>query len=148
MKKNAFAVLVLAITLVSAKSQTYSIDWYKIAAGGGTSTNGQFYLSGTIGQHDACNPMTGGSFSLTGGFWSLLEVETPGAPLLSIRLTQTNSVMVFWPSPSAGYSLQQNTALNTTDWVAPAESVNDDGTLRFIIVTPIAGNRYYRLVRP
>src|SRR5471030_636315 len=32
----------------TAHTQSYSIDWYKISGGGGTSTNGQYLLSGTI----------------------------------------------------------------------------------------------------
>jgi hypothetical protein len=40
-------------------AQQYSIDWYKIA-GGGTSTGATYQVSGTIGQHDAGGPMTGG----------------------------------------------------------------------------------------
>src|SRR5262249_33796647 len=48
---------------ISASAQTYSIDWFKIAGGGGTSTNGQYSLSGTIGQHDAGGPLTGGNYS-------------------------------------------------------------------------------------
>ena len=34
-------------------AQSYSIDWYKIAGGGGTSTGGVYSVSGTIGQNDA-----------------------------------------------------------------------------------------------
>ena len=86
-------------------SQQYSIDWYKVSGGGGTSTNGQYSLSGTIGQHDAGGPMTGGSYSLTGGFWALYAMQTPGAPRLSIKVTTTNTVMVYWPSPSSGFNL-------------------------------------------
>ena len=77
-------------------AQQYSIDWHKISGGGGTSTGGVYSVSGTIGQHDATanNALTGGSYSVTGGFWSLYAVQTPGAPLLSIRLTSTNTAMV------------------------------------------------------
>jgi len=35
---------------LSASAQSYSIDWFKVAGGGGTSTNAQYSLSGTIGQ--------------------------------------------------------------------------------------------------
>lgn len=49
---------------------TYNLSWYTIDTGGGTSTNGALMLNGTIGQHDAGGPMTGGSYALTGGFWA------------------------------------------------------------------------------
>jgi hypothetical protein len=142
---NTVAVLLLALT---AGAQNYSIDWYKVSGGGGTSTGGVYSVSGTIGQHDAGVPMTGGNFSLTGGFWALYAVQTPGAPVLGIQFTTTNTAMVYWPSPSAGYNLQVNTNLATTTWVAPAESVTDNGTIKYIIVNPPAGSRFYRLVHP
>jgi hypothetical protein len=56
--------------------------------------------------------------------------------------------MVYWTSPSTGYSLQVNTNLATTNWATPAESVTDNGTIKFIIVNPPTGNRYYRLKNP
>ena len=39
-----------------ALAQTYSIDWYTIDGGGGTSTGGVYSVSGTIGQPDAGRP--------------------------------------------------------------------------------------------
>src|SRR6516164_4620415 len=55
----------------TVSAQNYSIDWYKIAGGGGTSTGGTYQVSGTIGQPDASGAMTGGNYSITGGFWAL-----------------------------------------------------------------------------
>lgn len=129
-------------------AQSYSIDWYKIAGGGGTCTGGVYSVSGTIGQPDASGAMTGGNFSVTGGFWSLFAVQTPGVPVLSIKLMTTNMAQVYWPSPSTGYNLQVNTSLSTTNWDTPAESVTDNGTIKYILINPPAGNRFYRLFKP
>ena len=126
-------------------SQQYSIDWYKVSGGGGTSTGGVYSVSGTIGQPDAGGPMTAGNFSLTGGFWALYALQSPGAPVLSIKLTTTNTAMVYWPSPSTGFNLQVNTDLKTANWTAVTETVNDNGTIKYIIVNPPTGNRFYRL---
>jgi len=70
--KTTTKLILLGILLPSVilHAQSYSIDWYKIGGGGGTSTNGQYSLSGTIGQHDAGGPMSGGNYSVTGGFWA------------------------------------------------------------------------------
>ena len=132
---------------VSALAQSYSVDWSKIAGGGGTSTGGIFAVSGTIGQHDAGGPMTGGNFALTGGFWSLYSViQTEGAPLLTIMHTTTNTVAVFWPSPSIGWNLQQNTnSLSPANWSDVTANIQDDGTTKTLIVNPATGNRFYRL---
>ena len=152
---NVMKIAILAFALVSrlllstdAMAQSYSIDWYKVSGGGGTSTGGTYSVSGTIGQHDAGGPLTGGNYSLTGGFWALYAVQTPGAPVLSIKLTTTNTAQVYWPSPSTGFNLQVNTNLATTNWITPAESVTDNGTIKFIIVNPPTGNRFYRLKNP
>ena len=141
----AFALLAGAF---SASAQSYSVDWYKVSGGGGTSTGGVYSVNGTIGQHDAGGPMTGGNYYLTGGFWSLYAVQTSGAPALTIKLTTTNTAMVFWPSTSTGFNLQVNTNLVTTNWVTPAESIADNGTIKYIIVNPPTGNRFYRLKNP
>jgi hypothetical protein len=134
---------------LQAFGQSYSIDWSTIDGGGGTSTGGVYSVSGTIGQPDAGGPMTGGNYSLTGGFWSLLSVvQTPDAPLLTITLTATNTAIISWPSPSSGFNLQQNGDLKTTNWVAPSETVADNGTIKYITVNPPVGNRFYRLARP
>jgi hypothetical protein len=132
----------------STSAQTYSIDWFKVAGGGGTSTSGQYSLSGTIGQHDAGGPLTGGNYSLTGGFWALYSVPTVGAPKLRIFLTSTNTAVVAWPSPATGWKLQQDLNLSTATWTTPTEPVNDNGTEKFIIVKPPTGNRFYRLSLP
>jgi hypothetical protein len=133
---------------VSASAQNYSIDWFTIDGGGGTSTGGVYSVSGTIGQPDAGPTMTNGQYAVTGGFWSLYAVQTPGAPSLRIFLTTTNTAVVAWPSPSTGWNLQANTNLNTTNWIAPSESISDNGADRFITVNPPAGNRFYRLAKP
>jgi hypothetical protein len=130
----------LAATGASAQ---FAINWYKVSSGGGTSANAVYSVSGTIGQHDAGGPMTNGQYSLSGGFWFALQ--TPGAPDLSINLTSSNSVLVFWPSPSTGFNLQQNNDLNTSTWATPVETVNDNGVIKYIIVTSPAATRFYRL---
>ena len=146
--KIILTLLMWPILSLTVWAQDYSIDWHKIAGGGGVSSNGQYAVSGTIGQHDAGGPMTGGNYSLTGGFWALYAVQTPGAPLLTITLTITNTAVVSWPYPSTGWNLQENGDLSATNWVTPSEIVNNDGTNNFIIVNPPAANRFYRLFKP
>jgi hypothetical protein len=74
-------------------------------------------------------------------------VQSPGAPLLRIKQTTTNTVMVYWLSPSTGYNPQVNTNLATANWVTPGESVTDNGTIKYSIVNPPSGKRFYRLVK-
>src|SRR5689334_23427049 len=112
---SVLALSLLLFAATSASAQSYSIDWYTIDGGGGTSTGGVYSVSGTIGQADA-GPMSGGNFTLEGGFWSIVAaVQTPGAPTLRVVRTSTNTVIVAWPASSTGFSLQQNTAVGTTN---------------------------------
>jgi hypothetical protein len=144
---KSLSIMVWALIVVSsALAQNYSIDWYKIAGGGGTSTGGVYTVSGTIGQHDAGGPMTGGPYSLTGGFWSLVAVQTPGAPLLKVSLTGTNTVLISWPSPSTGFTLQQNSSVNSAGgWATVTQTPSDNGTTKSVVVNPPVGNVFYRL---
>ena len=67
---------------------------------------------------------------------------------LSVMLTSTNTVVVYWPSPSTGWNLEQNTDLNTTSWESPPETINDDGTTKSIVVAPPTSKRFFRLQKP
>jgi hypothetical protein len=138
-----FAGMLLAAAGV-AGAQQYSIDWYTIDGGGGTSTSAVYTVSGTIGQPDA-GSMSGGNFSLTGGFWSAISViQTPGAPLLNIA-AGSSGVVLSWPAPSTGFQLQKNNDLSTTNWVSVLTTPSDDGKTRSVTVTPATGNWVYRL---
>ena len=98
--KKLLSLFFLVLPALS-HAQSYSIDWYKIAGGGGTSSGGTYQLSGTIGQPDASGAMTGGDYSLTGGFWSLVSVvQSLGAPTLTVTRSGS-SVIVSWPASSS-----------------------------------------------
>jgi len=147
LRELVFNISPLACCLCAAAQ--YSIDWSTIDGGGGTSTGGVYSISGTIGQPDA-GTMSGGNYTLEGGFWSVIAaVQTPGAPLLSIFRTTTNTVAVTWPSPSAGWVLQQNTnSVSSVNWSNVIATIQDDGTTKTLIAKPPAGNRCYRLKSP
>ena len=140
------AILFGLLGILSSLGQNYSIDWFKIAGGGGTSTNGQYSVSGTIGQPDAGGQMSGGNYSIIGGFWSLVAaLQSPGAPLLTITRSN-NSVVVLWPSPSTGFVLQQNTSVtNPSGWQAFGGTINDNGTSKSVTITSHIGTKFYRL---
>jgi len=144
------AVVVLLLTAMHAHSQSYAINWYKIAGGGGTSTGGVYSVSGTIGQHDAGGPMTGGSYSLTGGFWSLISVvQTPGAPLLTITLNPPfSTVTISWPSSAGSFKVQTNGNLAISNWVDYGGTMNSAGGTNSFTVSPSAGNLFFRLKSP
>jgi hypothetical protein len=138
-------LLVLALPLAT-RAQSCSIDWWSIDGGGDTSTGGVHSVSGTIGQPDAGH-MSGGNYTLEGGFWGrVAAVQTPGAPLLTIAHSATNSVIVSWPSPSSGFGLEQNgNVANPNGWSAFSGTVSDNGTTRSVTISPPAGSLFFRL---
>jgi hypothetical protein len=145
------SILIFAVTLIGILfgwTQNYSIDWYKTSGGGGSSSNGQYVLSGTIGQPDASGPLTGGNYSLIGGFWAIYAIQTPGSPLLRIFLTATNSVVLAWPAPSTGFHLQQNPDIRSSNWSGVTNAVNVVNGENQVTISPPLGNRFYRLIYP
>jgi hypothetical protein len=127
----------------------YSLDWSTIDGGGGTSTGGVYSVSGTIGQPDV-GAMSGGAYTLSGGFWGLVAaVQTPGAPLLSITLnSQLSTLTVSWPLSETPWQLQATTNLVTTgsDWAACSYTTN--GANCIYIESLPAGRKFYRLKQP
>jgi hypothetical protein len=137
---SLFAVAAALLLPAGALAQSYNIDWYKVAGGGGTSTGGVYTVTGTIGQPDASGTMTGGNYSLTGGFWAIYAVQTPGAPLLTITHIG-NKAIVSWDPTISGWTLQTNVNLATATWG------NYQGTVvnNSVTNTPPPNNLFYRL---
>jgi hypothetical protein len=146
MKRLAFLLACVGFCL-SALGQSYSVDWYKIAGGGGTSTNGIYQVSGTIGQPDASGAMSGGNYSVTGGFWALINVvQTPGAPTLYVSHSG-NTVTVYWQNVT-GWSLIQSGNLTTPmgSWAASVGVAT--GATNSLTLTNPSGNVFFRLTHP
>lgn len=93
----------ILVVATVASAQNYSIDGFTLDGGGGTSTGDGFSLSGTIGQPDA-GKMSGGNFSLTGGFWSLDAEATPNAPIIIFD--------------NSNGSINGQSSASTTSWLA------------------------------
>ncbi|HWW02441.1 MAG TPA: hypothetical protein VNZ64_22275 [Candidatus Acidoferrum sp.] len=55
------------------------------------------------------------------------------------------SCVVSWPSPPAGFVLQQNSDLTATNWVAATNAVAVSNGLNQVFLSPFAGNHFYRL---
>ena len=136
----------LPATALDLWAQDFTLNWFTIDGGGGTSTGGVYSVSGTIGQVDA-GVMSGGQYSLTGGFWGVVvAVQTPGAPLLSIEKT-SGSVRVFWPKSATGWLLDQSLTVNG-GWSQVSLPYATNAADISITVPAPTGNRFYRLRRP
>jgi hypothetical protein len=85
---KTLALLTTVLVTASIVSADYSISWYTIDGGGGTSSGGTYEISGTIGQPDA-GYQDGGSYELLGGFWV-------GGPLCIVNFEQFATLASFW----------------------------------------------------
>ncbi|MFA5683124.1 MAG: hypothetical protein WCZ65_12040 [Lysobacteraceae bacterium] len=77
--RRGLLIALLALPAAAAMAQM-EVDRSVIAAGGGSSSGGDFEISGTLGQHDAdaLQPASGGGFELLGGFWAGLAEDEGG----------------------------------------------------------------------
>jgi hypothetical protein len=121
----------------------YSIDWHTVDGGGGTCIGGVYSVNGTIGQPDAGTTMTNWQYAVTGGFWALHAVQTPGAPTLTIVPATAGQATISWTPATAGFVLQQSASLAPADWTnAPSGATNP------LSVPATLPARFYRLHKP
>lgn len=136
------------LAATAAFAQPFSIDWYKVADGGGTASGLTHSVSGTIGQHDAGNAMRGSTYSVTGGFWSIIAVvPVAGVPNLMIQTLGPGTLKVSWPN-SGTYTLQQNNNLATGTWTPTGYTITTANGSNSITITPPVGNLFFRLSSP
>lgn len=143
------AVLLLALAVFAGEAQDYAVGWWTVDGGGGTSTGGVYSVSGTIGQPDT-GEMRGGTFTVVGGFWGVVAaIQTPGAPLLSVVLTN-GGVTVSWPGPAEGWVLDEVASLvdapASNAWTQVAIPYVTNGTqIQVTVPPPVTGNKFFRL---
>jgi hypothetical protein len=149
--KKFFAIVVLvgALNLTSAvQAQNYSINWHTIGGGGGSSTGtsgtNTYTVSGTIGQ-PATASMSGGNYSLTGGFWSILAVvQTSGSPELNITRSGSQAILS-WGAPATGFVLQQSSTLAPNSWTTSSAILTTNSTNVTVTVNVTNGYQFFRL---
>jgi hypothetical protein len=67
-------------------------------------------------------------------------------PRLAIARTSSSPLVLSWPSPSTGFTLQENTDVNNpSNWSNVSAGVEDNGTTKTLMVNPASRNRFYRL---
>ena len=85
--------ILLFLLLVSTAIAGYDINKYTIDNGGGTSSGGQYIVTGTIGQPDTASS-AGGQYELLGGFWTggpLCFVDFPEFAVFADSWLETGS---------------------------------------------------------
>jgi hypothetical protein len=123
------SLIALALCLCLRVSGQYAID-----------AGGVYSLRGSIGQADG-GKMSGGGYTLNGGFFGIVATYPP-----LLRISYANGlVTVSWPSPSAGFNLEQSDSLTTPNWTSIAQSPTDNGTTKSLTVSVGPSKKFYRL---
>jgi hypothetical protein len=100
------------------------------------------YLLSSTGQWSPMTPPPNNTNYL--GFGPNFQFQV--VPSLTISQS-SSSVVVSWPYPSNGWTLQQNVDLSTTNWTASGYTISNDGTNNNITIMPPTGNLFFRLTR-
>lgn len=135
---GSFAALLLATWV--ARGQTYSIDWYAVEAGGGTSSSAHYTLSGSIGQPEG-GAATSANYAFEGGFWpGLVETGPPPDVTLLIQLS-AGGVAISWEPATPGFVLEETDSLSSPSWsAAPAGNP--------VTIAASAKTKFYRVKKP
>ena len=146
--KRIHAITVAGLSLAAAAHAQFSISWFTLDGGGGTSAGGPFVLSGTLGQPEAAPILAGGAFKLEPGFWNGVSVQqTPGAPTLKIQLVANGLAVLSWPASVTGFVLEETTSAGMPDsWTNTLQPMADTATEHTVTV-PTSGNKCFRLKR-
>jgi hypothetical protein len=132
----------LALLTAGLFAADYSLTWSTIDGGGGTSTNGPYTLTGTVGQPDT-GASSGGPYLLQGGFWVFVAVQTPGSPTLAIQPAGPGQARLAWSPDTPGFILQFSLTLTPPAWTnAPTGATNP------VVVPATLPTRFYRVVKP
>jgi hypothetical protein len=138
----------LLLSLGQALAQPFAINWFAIAGGGGSGSDGTHSVSGTIGQTDAGGPLTNAQFSVAGGFWVFIQDNTPPmflAPRLEITLV-SGQARVFWLTNVSGFILQSNgSVVQPAGWADVSGTPGVTGSNFFLDFPPIGTTRFFRL---
>jgi hypothetical protein len=68
-----------------------------------------------------------------------------GTVTVTVALTHTNTIVLSWPSPSTGFTLQQNSNVGSTNWTNVGLTPSNNGTTMSVVVPASPGSRFYRL---
>jgi hypothetical protein len=93
--------------------------------------------------------VTGASWNGSSYDYVTIKYSSAGVPLLTIARTAKNTVAVSWPSPSLGFTLQQNTSgVASLNWSNVVTTPSDNGMTKTVILNPPAERAFYRLIHP
>jgi hypothetical protein len=108
---------------------------------------GANYLSNAIPSSEtAATPA--GTYNNVSTVNDLSDMFKPSSPVLNIISSSNNTIVVSWSSASTSFVLQQISDLAETNWVNVTNAVNSGNGSNQIVLPPLLGNSFFRLVAP
>jgi len=108
--------------LMQQQGGPYTLNPSVIAGGGGTSTNGNTTISGTVGQ-GVLGASSGGSFSLNGGFWQ------SASPCSAPSVSSQPSNQTVCAGVSANFSVTANGTSPSYQWRRNTINLSNGGNI-------------------
>jgi hypothetical protein len=103
-------------------------------------------LTGSLSGGGVTLDWAGGVYPET-TFEAVFEVTLPPPPILSIRLTLTNTAVISWPSSFTDFALEEKGDVTSTNWTLVGTTPSVTNGENQVAVWPTAGARFYRLKR-
>lgn len=97
-----------------------------------------------VGSEQAYVGFTSGSGGLAAN-QQVTDFVFTSLPAIAIEATGPNTLVFTWPIAVGNFVLQENTVLNGPGWANVPATLDVVSGLNQVIVTPQAGNRFYRL---
>lgn len=135
-------------------AQEFSIEDQSFSFGASEASGGAFSIVGSLQQSDPIPTISGGDFSLEGGFANVNppnpSTSTESAPSLSVNLS-SGKLELHWPSKaSEGFVLEESITLGPdASWstVGTFPGVVDNEKVVILLIEGSA-SRFFRLRRP
>jgi autotransporter-associated beta strand protein len=143
---NGSLTLANNVVTVDVIGSALTVNTYTlISPGAGGSVAGSVATSSVTVGGAGLAVNTTASLKISGG--ALQLVVTTGTPNPAISFVGPDSVMVSWPD-TGSYSLQTNGDVTTPSWIDYGGMITTANGTNSIIITPPAGNLFFRLSNP
>ena len=145
----ALGLALIASNMAQNGNAAYNLAPRTFSGGGGTSHGGSYAVSGSIGLPDAGPVLSGGAYSLRGGFWNMqMAIAATGEiPSIVIEHSSNDQILIRWAAQGGDWILQQTETL-PGGWTSAVEPVTSNGAEEAVVISPSGRERFFRLTKP
>ena len=127
-------------------AQSYEILSPAIVVSGALSGGGRFSLTSVTREVDGHALLSGGSYSLTGGFSGQYNaLQQQGSPRLQITKLASGVTRISWAAIVPGWRLEWNANLSSGSWSEVLSVPLVDGDVQYLDFAMAASTAFFRL---